>query len=679
MEFVALEQIKPAWDVWNSQFSGVVASALKLDALLSSHPVEVTVEHPREIGAIFDTISYAKGASLLRMLAAFLGRSTFFNSLKRYLSSFAYSAAASSDLWCALQAEIDEEPAAPSGESTTSARIDVGALMGEWTSQTGYPVITIRPATEVESEFTVTQERFLINPSALPREADSSSSSVEWWIPLRIRSGNTTAETRIVWKEKSPTDATLQLALLSARRGGSWTMLNGGGSGFFRVDYDDAGWEALRLALATSATPTLDGVPAETLFLGELLESGSVSMDVLTKGERVVLLDDALALGAAGRRSATLFLDLAFAVLEGEGEGEGVALDPTVGRTVVGGLRTLVRLYGQEAPRLKEQILRAVAPHAARLDVAGLLNACTEEAAPQFSMVTNQLRVDMLKLVLSCGDAALVRRARAIFGRVARTASSSGVAAALVAYRSCASPDVRGLVLGVAARGGGSGGSSGATIKGETWHVGWLASGGGDAGGAESLGGADLLLEASEAFDVMVALYSASDVAGEKQQLLEAIGLGADGDGDDGALAQRVLGFVLSDAVRMQDFVYAVASLCATKRGASAVWTKLITEWVELKTRLGGLDTVWRNFLGVVLGTGPYTDARFGDISTFVDAKHEEIVQSGAERRVAQALEAFEGRLKRVVRQTAQVRGWRGEEEGEEEVVGVVVEEGGMD
>ena len=42
--------------------------ALQLDSLASSHPIEVKVGHPRECSQVFDMISYAKGAALIRML-----------------------------------------------------------------------------------------------------------------------------------------------------------------------------------------------------------------------------------------------------------------------------------------------------------------------------------------------------------------------------------------------------------------------------------------------------------------------------------------------------------------------------------------------------------------------------------------------------------------------------------
>ncbi len=52
-------------------------SVLVKDSLESSHPVSVDVASPYDIGAIFDAISYDKGASIVRMMNAFLTEPTF--------------------------------------------------------------------------------------------------------------------------------------------------------------------------------------------------------------------------------------------------------------------------------------------------------------------------------------------------------------------------------------------------------------------------------------------------------------------------------------------------------------------------------------------------------------------------------------------------------------------------
>lgn len=85
LEFFAVDSLFPSWNIWSQFVSSIHGSALRLDGLENSHPIEVPVNHPNEINEIFDTISYAKGASIIRMLCDHLGTEVFFRGLHDYL------------------------------------------------------------------------------------------------------------------------------------------------------------------------------------------------------------------------------------------------------------------------------------------------------------------------------------------------------------------------------------------------------------------------------------------------------------------------------------------------------------------------------------------------------------------------------------------------------------------
>lgn len=55
------------------------------DAKLSTESVVRPVYSVDEIIAIFDTVVYTKGASLVRMIEKILGQKMFFGALRRYL------------------------------------------------------------------------------------------------------------------------------------------------------------------------------------------------------------------------------------------------------------------------------------------------------------------------------------------------------------------------------------------------------------------------------------------------------------------------------------------------------------------------------------------------------------------------------------------------------------------
>ena len=60
MEYLCTDAIFPEWRIWEQFVSHDMFGAMNLDALDSSHPIEVEVGHPSEVDEIFDQISYSK-------------------------------------------------------------------------------------------------------------------------------------------------------------------------------------------------------------------------------------------------------------------------------------------------------------------------------------------------------------------------------------------------------------------------------------------------------------------------------------------------------------------------------------------------------------------------------------------------------------------------------------------
>lgn len=61
--------------------------AFAYDAYLGNHPMTHEVCSPDEITSIFDSISYSKGASVIRMIEKLLGTKIFFDALQRYFQA----------------------------------------------------------------------------------------------------------------------------------------------------------------------------------------------------------------------------------------------------------------------------------------------------------------------------------------------------------------------------------------------------------------------------------------------------------------------------------------------------------------------------------------------------------------------------------------------------------------
>ena len=56
MENLTTDVLYPEYKIWEQFVPGSLLEALELDALKSSHPIEVEVGHPSEVDEIFDNL-----------------------------------------------------------------------------------------------------------------------------------------------------------------------------------------------------------------------------------------------------------------------------------------------------------------------------------------------------------------------------------------------------------------------------------------------------------------------------------------------------------------------------------------------------------------------------------------------------------------------------------------------
>lgn len=119
------------------------------DSDKSSHPISFPVTSAIEIRRIFDPISYAKGAILLRMLNSFLGDDAFVGAIKEYLRRFEYSNAIQDDLWKVMTEHGLKYKTLP--ENMT-----IKEIMDSWILQPSYPVVFVK---KLGNGIEVNQER----------------------------------------------------------------------------------------------------------------------------------------------------------------------------------------------------------------------------------------------------------------------------------------------------------------------------------------------------------------------------------------------------------------------------------------------------------------------------------------------------------------------------------------
>lgn len=145
------------WSQAWTTFSSLEKSwAYKQDQLPSTHPVVAEIRDLEDVKVNFDGITYAKGASVLKQLVAWVGKDAFFAGLRSYFATHAWGNTELTDLLRELEA--------------TSGR-DLTAWSRVWLEEAG--VTLLRPDIEVDDEgiitsFAVTQEAPADHPVLRP-------------------------------------------------------------------------------------------------------------------------------------------------------------------------------------------------------------------------------------------------------------------------------------------------------------------------------------------------------------------------------------------------------------------------------------------------------------------------------------------------------------------------------
>jgi aminopeptidase N len=267
-------------------------ASLSVDSLKSTHPIRAHAETPEEIGALFDGISYGKGAAVLRMLETYVSPETFRRGVNLYLRKFAYSNATAEDFWNAL--------------GLASGR-PVARIMPTFVDQPGVPLITVKAAciqappepkvsrkskrrrqlkpAAPHTEITISQSRFWGDGAHVSVSTSTSSSSVAqaatnqaalsqtWMLPVCVKTETAKPFCQVLSQKQ---------LVLPAAGCASWMFMNANASGYYRSRYDSGTMQKLTAVAATE----------------------------LSTAERISLLNDQAALAYSGMEPISTYLDL---------------------------------------------------------------------------------------------------------------------------------------------------------------------------------------------------------------------------------------------------------------------------------------------------------------------------------------------------------------------------------
>ncbi|XP_022366845.1 aminopeptidase N isoform X1 [Enhydra lutris kenyoni] len=236
VEYLGADYAEPTWNLKDLMVLNDVYRVMAIDALASSHPLSSPageINTPAQISEVFDSISYSKGASVLRMLSSFLTEDLFKKGVASYLHTFAYKNTVYLDLWNHLQKVVDDN-------SSIRLPDSVRAIMDRWILQMGFPVITVDTPTGK-----ISQQHFLLDPESVVTRP--SEFNYLWIVPITsVKNGTRQEDYWLLGVRQA------QSNLFRTTGSDEWVLLNLNVTGYYLVNYDEDNWRKIQTQLQTN-------------------------------------------------------------------------------------------------------------------------------------------------------------------------------------------------------------------------------------------------------------------------------------------------------------------------------------------------------------------------------------------------------------------------------------------
>jgi len=219
-------------NAWTTFCNAEKTWAYRQDQLPSTHPIVADASDMEAVKTNFDGITYAKGASVLKQLVAWVGQEEFLAGLRTYFRRFEYANTSLADLLTEL-------------ESSSGRQLDEWAA--EWLETTG--VNTLRPRFELDAEGRFSS--FEIVQEAVPEHPTLRSHRVA--VGLYDRTGSSTSGGgSIVRRERVELDvvgAVTEVPKLIGERRPDLLLLNDDDLTYAKIRLDDTSLATLVAAV----------------------------------------------------------------------------------------------------------------------------------------------------------------------------------------------------------------------------------------------------------------------------------------------------------------------------------------------------------------------------------------------------------------------------------------------
>ena len=210
MEVKASDHFHPEWDLWSDALDSK-EMAMRVDLRAGTHPIIQPIKDVLQANEAFDTITYEKGESVIRMLENYVGDDAFRDGVRAYIKAHAYGNTVTDDLW----QELDKTSPTP-----------ITQTAHDFTLQAGIPLIRV---SATPKGIHLTQDRYATD--------DTGKEATVWQVPVIERTlGAKGVGAKSEWRGFVSRNAPADIDLAK----GAVPVVNAGQGGYFRTLYDKA-------------------------------------------------------------------------------------------------------------------------------------------------------------------------------------------------------------------------------------------------------------------------------------------------------------------------------------------------------------------------------------------------------------------------------------------------------
>jgi aminopeptidase N len=161
MQTYAADDLHPEWETLLQAATDTLEAGKQADAVPSTHPVLQEVDTAEQAQEQFDAITYDKGAAIIFMINAYVGREKFREGVRRYMRAHAYGNTSDTDLWSQVQEAVG---------------LPILDIEHDFTRQEGLPLVR---ASAARTGVALATSRFADDPATL-----AGLPSPRWRLPL---------------------------------------------------------------------------------------------------------------------------------------------------------------------------------------------------------------------------------------------------------------------------------------------------------------------------------------------------------------------------------------------------------------------------------------------------------------------------------------------------------------